>query len=192
MIAVTVDATSTGKMALRRRLRQTRRNRLPDRDREAEATALADCVMALVEEHTGGRACRVAAFESLPTEPPTHLLVQRLASAGHEVVVPVTLPDRDLDWRVAGTSTPLGRNAIHDSEVVLVPGLAADVHGNRLGQGGGSYDRALTRRRPDALLVVLLNDGELLSTGKIPTEEHDVRVHVAVTPSGGLVPLESA
>jgi 5-formyltetrahydrofolate cyclo-ligase len=192
MTAVTVDATSTGKPALRRRLRQTRRDRLPDRDREAEATALADHVMALVDERTGSRVCRVAAFESLPTEPPTQLLVQRLTSAGYEVVVPVTLPDRDLDWQVAGTTTPLGLNAIHDSEIVLVPALAADSDGNRLGQGGGSYDRALARRRPDALLVVLLNDGELLSAGEVPTEEHDIRVHVAVTPSGGAVRLVPA
>ena len=192
MSAVTVDATSRGKPALRRGLRQTRRDRLADRDTEAEAAALADHVMALVEERTGGRVCRVAAFESLPTEPPTHLLVQRLTSAGHEVVVPITLPDRDLDWRVAGTSAPLGLKAIHASEVVLVPALAADSAGNRLGQGGGSYDRALARRRPDALLVVLLNDGELLAADEIPTEEHDVRVHVAVTPSGGAVRLASA
>ena len=192
MIAVTVDATSAGKPALRRRIRQSRRERLAARDIEAEATALADHVLTLVQELTAGRVCRVAAFESLPTEPPTHLLVQRLAAAGHQVVVPITLPDRDLDWRVAGTSTPLGLKAIHDSEVVLVPALAADPEGNRLGQGGGSYDRALPRRRPDALLVVLLNDGELLSAGEIPTEEHDVRVHVAVTPSGGTVRLASS
>lgn len=192
MIAVTVDATSTGKPALRRRIRQTRRERVRERDIEAEATALADHVLALVEMRATGRVCRVAAFESLPTEPPTHRLVERLAAAGHQVVVPVTLPDRDLDWRVAGTSTPLGLNAIHDSEIVLLPALAADPDGNRLGQGGGSYDRALTRRRPDALLVVLLNDGELLSGGEIPTEDHDVRVHVAVTPSGGAVRLASA
>jgi 5-formyltetrahydrofolate cyclo-ligase len=192
MTEMTVDATPTGKPALRRRLRQTRRDQLPERDTGAEATALADHVMALVEERTGGRVCRVAAFESLPTEPPTHTLVQRLASAGYEVVVPVTLPDRDLDWRVPGTSTPLGLNAIHECEVVLIPALAADAEGNRLGQGGGSYDRALARRRPDALLVVLINDGELLSAGEIPTEDHDVRVHVAVTPSGGAVRLASA
>jgi len=192
MTAVTVDATSADKPALRRRLRQTRRDRLPERDIEAEATALARHVMALVEERTGGRVCRVAAFESLPTEPPTHRLVQRLASVGHEVVMPVMLPGRVLDWRVAGTSTPLGLKAIHESEVVLLPGLAADSDGNRLGQGGGSYDRALGRRRPDALLVVLLNDGELLASGEIPVEDHDVRVHVAVTPSGGSVRLGSA
>jgi 5-formyltetrahydrofolate cyclo-ligase len=132
MTAVTVDATSTGKPALRRRLRQTRRDRLRDRDMEAEATALADHVMALVGERTGSRVCRVAAFESLPTEPPTQLLVQRLTSAGYEVVVPVTLPDRDLDWQVAGTTTPLGLNAIHDSEIVLVPALAADSMGTGL------------------------------------------------------------
>ena len=107
-------------------------------------------------------------------------------------VVPVTLPDLDLDWRVAGACERLGRDAIHDAEVVVAPALAVDRSGNRLGQGGGSYDRALARRHPDALIVVLLHDGELLPVGAVPTDPHDVAVHVAVMPSDGTVALPSA
>jgi 5-formyltetrahydrofolate cyclo-ligase len=186
MVAVTVEATSTAKTALRRRLRATRRHRQPDRDPAAEAAALADRVTELVRERTRGRVCRVAAYESLPTEPPTALLVERLTAAGYEVVVPVTLPDADLDWRRAGTGEPLGRDAVREALVVVAPALAADRAGNRLGQGGGSYDRALARRHPEALVVVLLHDGELLPAGTVPVESHDVAVHVAVTPSGAV------
>jgi 5-formyltetrahydrofolate cyclo-ligase len=192
MVAVTVDSTSTRKTALRRELRESRRERLVRRDIHAEAGALADHVAALVEGRTHGRVCRVAAYESLPTEPPTHLLIERLTAAGHQVVVPVTLPDLDLDWRVAGACERLGRDAIHDAEVVVAPALAVDRSGNRLGQGGGSYDRALARRHPDALIVVLLHDGELLPVGAVPTDPHDVAVHVAVMPSDGTVALPSA
>jgi 5-formyltetrahydrofolate cyclo-ligase len=192
MVAVTVDATSTRKTALRRRVREMRRERLAGRDVEAEAGALADQVAALVERRTPGRVCRVAAYESLPTEPPTHLLIQRLTAAGHDVVVPVTLPDLDLDWRVAGGTEVLGRNAIRDAEVVVAPALAVDRGGNRLGQGGGSYDRALARRHPDALIVVLLHDGELLPVGAVPADPHDVGVHVVIMPSDGTVALPSA
>jgi 5-formyltetrahydrofolate cyclo-ligase len=189
---VTVEETSTAKTALRRRVRATRREHLADRDVEAEATALADHVTTLVEAHTQGRVCRVAAYESRPTEPPTHRLVDRLASAGYEVVVPITLADLDLDWRVAGSADPLGLNAIHDAAIIITPALAADRDGRRLGQGGGSYDRALARRSPQALVVVLLHDGELLPAGDVPVDAHDVRVDVAVTPSGGAVLLPSA
>ncbi|MEP6648786.1 MAG: 5-formyltetrahydrofolate cyclo-ligase [Lapillicoccus sp.] len=188
---MTVDATSAGKAALRRRVRATRRERLPKRDVNAEAVALADHVVALVEQQTEGRVCRVAAYESRPTEPPTHLVVDQLTAAGYEVVVPITLPDLDLDWRIAGTTKPLGRTAIHEAEVVVAPALAADRAGNRLGQGGGSYDRALARRHPDALVVVLLHDGELLPAGEVPVDGHDVAVRVAVTPGGGPVRLPS-
>ena len=189
---MTVDATSTAKTALRRRLRATRRHRLPERDVEAEARALADRVTALVEERTQGRVCRVAAYESHPTEPPTHLLVDRLTAAGYEVVVGVTLPDLDLDWRVTGTPTTLGLNAIHAAEVIVAPALAVDRTGNRLGQGGGSYDRALARRHSDALIVVLLHDDELLPADAVPVDAHDIAVDVVVTPSRGLVRLDSA
>ena len=192
MVAVTVDSTSTRKTALRRELRESRRERLVRRDIDAEAGALADHVAALVEGRTHGRVCRVAAYESLPTEPPTHLLIERLTAAGHQVVVPVTLPDLDLDWRVAGASEPLGRDAIHDAQVVVAPALAVDRSGNRLGQGGGSYDRALARRHPNALIVALLHDGELLPAGAVPADPHDVAVHVAVMPSDGTVALPSA
>jgi 5-formyltetrahydrofolate cyclo-ligase len=192
MVGVTVDATSTAKTALRRRLRATRRHRLPERDVEAEARALADQVTALVEERTQGRVCRVAAYESHSTEPPTHLLVDRLTAAGYEVVVGVTLPDLDLDWRVTGTPTTLGLNAINDAQVIVAPALAVDRTGNRLGQGGGSYDRALARRHSDALIVVLLHDDELLPADAVPVDAHDIAVDVVVTPSRGLVRLDSA
>ncbi len=192
MAPVTVDPTSTGKTALRRRLRDTRRSRRPDRDTAAEAAAVADQVTALDEAHTHGRVCRVAVYEALPSEPPTQVLVDRLTAAGYEVLVPITLADRDLDWRVARTSEPLGLNAIHDAEVIVAPALAVDRSGNRLGRGGGSYDRALARRRSDALVVVLVHDGELVDVGAVPTEPHDMAVDVAVTSSGGVVRLGSA
>ena len=189
---VTVEETSTAKTALRRQVRATRREHLADRDVEAEATALADHVTELVSDHTQGRVYRVAAYESRPTEPPTHRVVDRLAAAGYEVVVPVTLADLDLDWKVAGSTDPLGLNAIHDAAIIVTPALAADRAGRRLGQGGGSYDRALARRSPHALVVVLLHDGELLPAGDVPVDAHDVPVDVAVTPSGGAVRLGSA
>jgi 5-formyltetrahydrofolate cyclo-ligase len=192
MSAVTVDPTSAAKTELRRRLRSARRQRLPERDIEAEGTALADAVATLVEELTDGRVCRVAAYESRATEPPTHLLVERLTAKGYEVVVPITLGDLDLDWQVSGTTKPLGRNAIHEARLIVTPALAVDRTGHRLGQGGGSYDRALARRRPDAVVVALLFDDEVLAAGEVPVGDHDLPVGLVVTTSGAVERCASA
>jgi 5-formyltetrahydrofolate cyclo-ligase len=199
MIGVTASrsrpATAATKAALRRRVRAGRRDRLTLRDAEAEAQGLADAVIALVATHSGGSVCVVAAYEARPTEPATHRLVERLTAAGHRVIVPVTLPDLDLDWRDAGTGEETGpgayrgKDAIAEADVIVVPALAVDRDGNRLGQGGGSYDRALARCRDDALIVALVHDGELLDAGEVAVDDHDLGVHVAVTPSAGAVSL---
>ena len=107
------------------------------------------------------RAATVAAYVSIGSEPGTGLLLRALAAAGKRVVLPVLLPDGDLDWaRVRrrrrrsprarlGLLEPvgprLGVDAVATADVVLVPGLAVSPTGDRLGRGGGSYDRALGR-----------------------------------------------
>ena len=68
------------------------------------------------------------------------------------------------------------------------PGLAVDRSGRRLGQGGGSYDRALVHVRPDVDIVTLLWDDELLDTD-VPAEPHDRRVTAVLTPGRGLIRL---
>ena len=88
------------------------------------------------------------------------MLLRDLAAAGKRVILPVLLPDGDLDWAVyAGddslaparlgllepTGPRLGVDAVATADVVLVPGLAVSTTGDRLGRGGGSYDRALGR-----------------------------------------------
>ncbi len=117
---------------------------------------------------------RVAAYASFGTEPRTTGLVTP------RTLLPVLLPDRDLDW-AAGDGAVLGREAVATCDVVLVPALAIDRGGARLGRGGGSYDRALVRAR--GLVVALLHDGELLDE-PLPEESHDVRVHAVATPAG--------
>ncbi|MCW2544866.1 MAG: 5-formyltetrahydrofolate cyclo-ligase [Frankiales bacterium] len=113
-------------------------------------------------------------------------------------LLPVLLPDGDLDWAVdtgeyvvnaLGIREPagprLGVEAIARCDLVLVPALLVDRQGNRLGRGGGSYDRALARAT--GLTVALLHDGELVD--EVPHEPHDVPVAAAATPSLGVVRL---
>ena len=67
----------------------------------------------------------------------------------------------------------------------LVPALAVDARGYRLGRGGGSYDRALARVGEQVPTIALLYDDELLPS--VPIEPHDQRVRVVARPGSGLI-----
>jgi 5-formyltetrahydrofolate cyclo-ligase len=77
----------------------------------------------------------------------------------------------------------LGPTAIGTAEVVVVPALAVDRGGTRLGRGGGWYDRALRHARPGAVVVAVVFDGEVVD--RLPALDHDRPVTAVVTPSGG-------
>ena len=66
-------------------------------------------------------------------------------------------------------------------ELMVMPALAVDVQGHRLGRGGGYYDRQLEKLSPDLKTVAVVFDSEILEF--IPTEEHDKTVQFAVSPS---------
>lgn len=152
-------------------------------------------LLALPELQSLTRGNTVAAYVAHGREPETEPLLRALHLRGVRVLLPVVLGDLDLDWAVdegdhvpgVGPGMPeptgprLGVDAIAQADVVVAPALAVDRHGRRLGQGGGSYDRALARRRPDAFVVVLLHDGEIWDDD-LPADELDQPVHAAVTP----------
>jgi 5-formyltetrahydrofolate cyclo-ligase len=139
----------------------------------------------------------VAAYVSIGQEPGTGPLIERLHKAGRHVLLPVVLPDKDLDWaRYDGPDAlvparmgllepagpTLGVEAIARADVVLVPGLAVDPTGLRLGRGGGCYDRALTRVPVGTPVCALLFDEEIVD--RVPAAPHDRRVNAVATPSG--------
>lgn len=77
----------------------------------------------------------------------------------------------------------LGLDAIADVTAMILPGIAVDRCGHRLGQGGGCYDRTLPRLRPGTCHAVLLFDDEVVDG--VPFGEFDRRVPAVVTPGGG-------
>jgi 5-formyltetrahydrofolate cyclo-ligase len=83
----------------------------------------------------------------------------------------------------------LGVDAIASASVVLVPALAVDLAGVRLGRGAGFYDRSLSSVDPAALLVAVVRDDELVDL--LPGADHDVPMTHALTPGLGLVALRA-
>lgn len=121
--------------------------------------------------------CRVvAAYVSFGTEPDTSGLIRVLVARGVTVLVPTVNPDRSLSFTTVG-----GRPAaLRDAGVVLVPALAVDRRGLRLGRGGGCYDRALVP--VDRPVLALLHPGELVE--RLPAEPHDRPVSGVALPGG--------
>jgi 5-formyltetrahydrofolate cyclo-ligase len=140
----------------------------------------------------------IAAFVGVHGEPPTLPLLAALHARGVRVLLPLLRDDLDLEWAVfegdpeglvhglrgipqpAGDS--LGLGGIGEAALVLAPALAVDAAGGRLGQGGGSYDRALART--SAPVIAVLFDDELLES--VPVQAHDRPVGGTLTPLGGV------
>ena len=186
-------AVTAQKIALRDQL-STTRGRQPLQDVPLNAAAIAEHLLATPEVR---RAATVAAYVSVGAEPGTGPLIEELHAMGRRVILPVVLPDLDLDWAAytgpgglmparRGLLEPaglrLGRDAVATADVVLCPGAAVDRSGMRLGRGGGCYDRALARVPRDTFTCVLLYDGEVVDW--VPAAEHDQRVGAVVTQSG--------
>ena len=184
---------SAAKTALRDQVLAARKRR-PLEAAAGFAASVADVALAWEPVRS---AATVAAYVSVGSEPGTGLLLDALTAAGKRVLLPVVLPGLDLDWAVytgreglapAGrgllepTTQRLGREAIAQADVVLVPGTGVSLSGARLGQGGGCYDRALPRVSPGTPVAVLLYDDEVGLA--VPAEPHDVRVDFALTAAG--------
>ncbi|KOU57404.1 5-formyltetrahydrofolate cyclo-ligase [Streptomyces sp. MMG1533] len=170
-------------------------------DVRESAAALAGRALELPEL---ARARTVAAYVSVGSEPGTLALLDALRARGARVLLPALLPDNDLDWgaytgegslaRVQHggkmalfepSGQLLGPDAVTAADAVLLPGLAVDARGMRLGRGGGSYDRVLARLERAGVhpaLVVLLYDSEVVE--RVPAQAHDRPVQAVVTPSG--------
>jgi 5-formyltetrahydrofolate cyclo-ligase len=193
------------KRAWRERLRAARAA-VPDEVHAAEARQLTDAALALVR-HVAGPVC---CYVPVGTEPGSVDLLEALRAAGHQVLLPIVprepagergplswaayRGEKTLEPAPFGLRQPGGRElgpaAVATAELILVPALAVDRRGVRVGQGAGWYDRTLPLAGPDVPLVGVVRDDEVVDA--LPRERHDVRLTGVLTPGRGLraLPLE--
>lgn len=144
----------------------------------------------------------VCCYVPVGSEPGSPELITSLASAGRRVLLPVVVGAAPLDWAYYSGPDSLtpgpygllqpsgprqGAAAIGQADLVLVPALAVDRAGHRIGRGGGHYDRSLPLARPGAPLVAVVRDDEVVDA--LPYEPHDVLMTAVLTPNGGHVRL---
>lgn len=201
--AQAVQAVQEAKQELRQRIRAGRRSVLAD-ERSRRDAAIADHLLALLEGHTDRT---VAAFAGLPGEPGGAGLPDTLRDAGLEVWLPVVPgPARPLSWLPYRGSHSIRRGTFGIAEpsetpefpspistvdlsgrvsTLVIPALAVDRDGTRLGQGGGYYDRTfsiLTGRGEPGRLVAVVDHSEF--GVDVPRTGHDASVQIVVTNSG--------
>ena len=181
-----MDVTQA-KHDLRSRMRAVRAAIPPE-----ERLRLAAEVEARLRELPGLQAARtVLLFSSFGTEIPTSGTISRLRSEGRRVLLPYLEEDtleaaeaRPGDELVAsgyGPKEPSNRIAVASAEIdaVIVPGLAFDRRGHRLGYGGGHYDRYLRRLGSGPLRAGIGFAVQLVES--VPAESGDERVDLVVT-----------
>jgi len=178
------------KAELRRSLRETRRARDGGSN---EAVQIAEHIMDLEEVRSACEAgAAIACYASRAEEPPTDELIARLRDAGATVLLPRVEGD-DLAWIETDASTSFTSNSMginepegsaSDAEPALwiIPALAVDADGYRLGQGGGFYDRTLAGLPDDGRGAIIAVVFEEEAVPEVPRENHDHRVDVVVTP----------
>ena len=166
----------------------------------AEAALLATHLAELVS-----RPATVCAYVPVGSEPGSIDMLDGLRGAGARVLLPITAvskPDATplpLQWAeyqpgalvkarfglLEPATARLPHTAIASAAVVVIPALAVDRHGVRLGRGAGFYDRSLPFRDQAAMLVAVVRDAELVE--ELPAEAHDIAMTHAVTPGRGVV-----
>jgi 5-formyltetrahydrofolate cyclo-ligase len=175
------------KRALRREV-LGRRDALPAEERARAARRIVDRLLGLPEL---GDAETVMVFWSFGSEVDTGPLIDRLHRSGVRVALP-RIEDGDIA-AVAyapgdpvaptgfGAMEPSGRDAVAPEEVdvVVVPGVAFDRAGGRVGYGGGFYDRFLARTRPQVPAIAIGFGVQVVE--EVPGGGGDRRVDAIVT-----------
>ena len=185
------DALNKTKAEIRARMRAAL-NAMNDAERQAASSAACAKLTAL---EAFDHASIVMMYLPLTKEVDVTAAALRCFRQGQTVCVPrvdwnrkemepveiTSLDDRIMDTDEHGVRTPKSGQVIQPGllDLVIVPGLAFDPHGHRLGRGQGYYDRFLARLRPTATTVGLAFDQQIVEL--VPTNKRDMAVDIVVT-----------
>jgi 5-formyltetrahydrofolate cyclo-ligase len=179
----------------------------------AARSGVADAVRAseagMLNEHlesTVSSGSTVCAYVPVGTEPGSVQMLDMLLRRAGRVLLPVARTADDGTglplrwgqyrpgelirgrWGLLEPAEPwLPESALAEAGLVLVPALAVDRRGVRLGRGRGFYDRSLAGRDPRARLIAMVRDDELID--ELPAEPHDVAMTHVVTPRRGIIAI---
>ena len=169
------------------------RRRGVSRDFSSEAGRQVALRLSVAPEYQHCR--RLVVYAELPDELPLASVVSLAQADGKRLLFPRTLPGSRLSWSsvdriedlrpgrygVREPSAEAAVEALGPDVLVLVPGVAFDEHGGRLGRGGGAWDRALVDRRAAPVFGVGF---ELQVIERVPREEHDQAMDALLTEVG--------
>jgi 5-formyltetrahydrofolate cyclo-ligase len=191
---------TAGKAAWREQLLAARRC-VADDVWAAEAHLLSERLELVVSSRS-----TVCAYVPVGTEPGSVEMLDMLLRRSGRVLLPVartTADDTPMPlrwgeyqpgalisgrWGLLEPPEPwLPESTLAEASLVIVPALAVDRRGVRLGRGRGFYDRSLDRRNPQARLIAMVRDAEFVD--ELPAEPHDVPMTHVLTPQQGLIAL---
>ncbi|MEY3677228.1 MAG: hypothetical protein RL351_455 [Actinomycetota bacterium] len=184
--AMEQNAAATQKKQLRTKLSEDRAARQYNPDEASELN------IHLAELCLANGVKKVTCYLPFGSEPDTELFIDWALDNQIEVLLPVAKTDGTLEWVSFDGDTKVGIFGFHEAtgtpvapnsiDLAIIPALAVDGNGIRLGKGKGFYDRALLEFEPTPPIVVVVFDNEILDS--VPAESHDYPVDAAVTPTG--------
>lgn len=179
------------KRQLRRSIRQQRQNQ--QRQEQAKSRELlAQNALKLFARLPN--ATQISCYISAKNEPDTSEILKQFHHRNIPILLPVSQPDKTLAWQfyhpeleiIERSRMPEPQSYVpglrpSGETLMLIPAAASDRSGNRLGWGGGYYDRTLAITPRNAGVYAVLNDNELMRT--VPVLSHDHPITGALTPS---------
>lgn len=169
------------------------RNRLSDAGIAVKSRRITDLLLSRLDPVK--KASVVMGYLSFGSEVRTDSFLQEMFKSGKEIVVPAVYPDtkkikaypinnldKDLTRGHYGIREPVNRRypaGLGKIDLVLVPGVAFDLSGNRIGYGAGYYDRFLAGADPGLSKVSVCFECQLRES--IPVDDHDIGVDFIVT-----------
>lgn len=178
------------KTILRKEMQALRRGISEEEAKKAEAA----CMEHLIRSDLYKNHAWIYPYISYQKEMPTLHLIERMIEDGKRIAVPKVIGDEMVFYEITSLSDcqpgcmgilePVeGKNTVTEPGLMLMPGLAFDLQGGRMGYGGGYYDKYLARY-PYHCTAAWAYDFQIVE--QVPMKSHDRRVDYMITPEKGV------